>query len=282
MERSFKSMLSFGIVTTMLVLAACSGNGSGGEEPSGSSTTETPPAGGATAETPKTETPAAPTGIDTSERVTIKIMANFNPADVAPADQALFDKVEAALNVDLEWIVPPSTGYKEQLQLSLVSGDYPDMVMFPAETDETFLNAVNEGIVIPVNPFLDLLPNIKQYTYDVSWEALETLRDGNIYGIPRTSVARNDGFIIRQDWLDNLGIQVPESREVTIDQFTDILRKFTFDDPDGNGKNDTYGFAGYLNTTKLIDPILSSQFGNLGWQKSSGGEFEYMTPMYDK
>jgi len=277
MKRSFKRLLSFGIVTTMLVLAACSGNGSGVNEPDSSGTTNTPPA--ATSETPKTDTPAP---ADTSERVTIKIMANFSTADIAPADQAIFDKLEEALNVDLEWIVPPSTGYKEQLQLSLVSGDYADLVMFPSETDETFLNAVHEGVVIPVNPYLPNLPNIMKHTYDISWEALETLRDGNIYGIPRTSVARNDGFIIREDWLRNIGFQMPESREVTIDQFTDILRKFTFNDPDGNGKNDTFGFAGYLNTTKMIDPILSSQFGNLGWQKSNGGEFEYMTPMYDK
>ncbi|SDE55376.1 putative aldouronate transport system substrate-binding protein [Paenibacillus sp. UNCCL117] len=272
MRGSFRNTLSIGFVTTMLLLSACSGGGAGVGEPGA-------PGPG---ESSKGGTPAASGPADKSKRVTIKIMANFSEANITPADKALFDKLKAALNVDLEWVVPPSTGYKEQLQLSLVSGDYADLVMFPSETDETFLNAVKEGIVIPVNPYLDQLKNIKQHTYDISWEALETNRDGKIYGVPRTSVARNDGFIIREDWLKNIGFKMPENREVTIDQFTEILRKFTFEDPDKNGKNDTYGFAGYLNGSKMIDPILSSQFGNLGWQKSTGGEFEYMTPMYDK
>ncbi|WJH33655.1 extracellular solute-binding protein [Paenibacillus sp. CC-CFT747] len=248
MKRSFKGMIGLGMTTAMLALAACSGSSSGGEAP------KTSPDGSAG---PK-------------EKVTIKIMANFSSADIAPADKAIFDKLEKALNVELKWIVPPSSGYKEQLQLSLVSGDYADLVMFPSETDESFLNAVDEGVVIPVNKYLEQLPNIKKYTYDVSWEALETKRDGKIYGVPRTSVARNDGFIIREDWLKNIGFQMPANREVTIEQFTDIMRKFTFNDPDKNGKNDTFGFAGYLNTTKMIDPILSSQFGNLGWQKTNG------------
>lgn len=272
MIRSFKRMSSFGIVLVLILLVACSDNKNGKNEPSSTTANGSSPTASATSS-------AAP---DSKEKVKISIMANFSTADIAPADQALFDKVEEALNVELEFIVPPSTGYKEQLQLSLISGDYADLVFFPSETDDSFLSAVNDGVVIPINPFLDQLPHIKEYTYDISWEALDTKRDGNIYAVPRTSVARNDGFIIREDWLKNIGFQMPENREVTIDQFTDILRKFTFNDPDQNGKNDTYGFAGYLNGTKMIDPILSPQFGNLGWQKATGGEYEYITPMYDQ
>jgi putative aldouronate transport system substrate-binding protein len=257
-------------MTVFIVLAACSGNNTGGSE--------TSPAGGSS--TPSSSSNSESSG--KKEKVSVSIMANFSTADIAPADKAIIDKLQEELNVDLKFIVPPSTGYKEQLQLSLVSGDFADLVFFPSETDESFLNAVKDGVVIPINKHLDQLPNIKKYTYDISWEALETKRDGNIYGVPRTSVARNDGFIIREDWLKKIGFQMPASREVTIDQFTDIMRKFTFNDPDGNGKNDTYGFAGYLNTSKMIDPLLSPQFGNLGWQKSTGGEYAYMTPMYDK
>lgn len=272
MKRSIKRICGLSLAASLVVLTACSGGG--GDAGAGGGTNTPPAASGGGASNGE--------GTAGRERVSIKIMANFSTADISPADRAIFDRLGEALNVDLEWIVPPSTGYKEQLQLSLVSGEYPDLVFFPSETDESFLNAVNDGVLIPVNPYLDQLPNIMEYTYDISWEALETKRDGNIYGVPRTSVARNDGFIIREDWLRNIGFEMPANREVTIDQFTEILRKFTFEDPDGNGKNDTYGFAAYLNTTKMIDPILSPQFGNLGWQKSEGGEYEYMTPMYDR
>src|SRR5690606_16251476 len=43
--------------------------------------------------------------------------------------------------------------------------------------------------------------------------------------------------IIRQDWLDNLGLELPE----TTDDLYEIARAFTEDDPDGNGQDDTYG-----------------------------------------
>ncbi|MCU6710496.1 extracellular solute-binding protein [Paenibacillus sp. J5C_2022] len=265
MKHNYKRMFIGGMVLSMLLVSACSSNGSSNNDKSSGASTS--PEGGQ---------PAA------QEKAKISIMANFSTANVAPADQAIFDQLEQDLNVELNWVIPPSTGYKEQLQLSLVSGDYPDLIFFPSESDESFINAVNDGVLIPINPYLDNLPNVKKYTYDISWKALETKRDGNYYAVPRTSVARNDGFIVREDWLNNIGFEMPANHEVTVDQFTDILRQFTFNDPDKNGKNDTYGYAAYLNTAKMIDPLLSNQFGDLGWQKANAGPYQYITPMYDQ
>ena len=45
--------------------------------------------------------------------------------------------------------------------------------------------------------------------------------------------------MIRQDWLDNLGLDMPE----TFEEFKEVMRAFTEDDPDGNGVDDTYGFV---------------------------------------
>ncbi|MFD0717029.1 hypothetical protein [Paenibacillus sp. GCM10027626] len=46
---------------------------------------------------------------------------------------------------------------------------------------------------------------------------------------------------IRKDWLDNVGIdKLPE----TLDEYHEVLRRFTFNDPDQNGKNDMYGGHG--------------------------------------
>ena len=42
-------------------------------------------------------------------------------------------------------------------------------------------------------------------------------------------------MIIRQDWLDKLGLKAP----TTIDEFEEVIRAFTEDDPDGNGQKDT-------------------------------------------
>ena len=45
---------------------------------------------------------------------------------------------------------------------------------------------------------------------------------------------------VRQDWLDKLGLTVPK----TVDDVYKVAYAFTYNDPDGNGKNDTIGYSG--------------------------------------
>lgn len=269
LKQTYQRVISFTVLVVLMVLAACSGGG-GSNPPDNSS--------GNGGGQPNSSSPSSEGG----EKAAIRMMANFSTANIEASDKAFFDKLQEAVNVDLQFIVPPASGYQEQLQLTLVSGDYPDIIFFPNENNEAYLNAVNDGILIPLNEYLENAPSLKDYTYDVSWDALKTKRDGDIYGIPRTTIARYDGFEVRKDWLDNIGFEIPDNHEVTIDQFTDILRKFTFEDPDGNGKDDTYGFSAFLNGDKVLGNILSAQLGNMGWQEASGGEYQYMSPIYDQ
>lgn len=58
----------------------------------------------------------------------------------------------------------------------------------------------------------------------------------NVNGISRS-------FFIRNDWLKKLNMEVP----TTPDELFEVMKAFTEKDPDGNGKNDTYGFIGGMN-----------------------------------
>lgn len=87
-------------------------------------------------------------------------------------------------------------------------------------------------------------------------------------------------MIIRQDWLDNLGLEAP----TTIDEFEEVIRAFTEDDPDGNGEKDTYGFTyegdTIYNNGWCADPvtIFSVYTGkNLPgqWQEDEDGKLVY-------
>ncbi|MDF2923161.1 MAG: hypothetical protein K0R57_2075 [Paenibacillaceae bacterium] len=217
-----------------------------------------------------------------SPPVEIKLMANFPSAEQTASDKKFIAEIEAKNNVKLTFEVPPSTGYKERLQLMLASGTYPDAIMFLESADQSFQNAVKEGIVIPVNEYIKDKKNLQEFTYPASWDQLRINQDDKIYGIPRTSVVRNDAYMVRKDWLDNIGFKVPDNFEITIEQFEEILTKFTNNDPDKNGKKDTYGYGGAYNAQKALDPIIPGAFGLTGWQKASGGEYGFMNPMYDK
>ena len=112
----------------------------------------------------------------------------------------------------------------------LVSGEYPDVIMFQTQDSDSYKNALEGEVIIPLDEYLEKTPNLMKYTYDASWKALKSNTDGKIYGVPRTSVTRADGFWLRKDWLDKIGISIPENGEITIDEFTEIMRRFTTED----------------------------------------------------
>ncbi|MNZ83652.1 Lipoprotein LipO precursor [compost metagenome] len=77
--------------------------------------------------------------------------------------------------------------------------------------------------------------------------------DGKIYGIPRPNDPHDALFpAIRQDWLNVLGLVQPQ----TMEEVYEVLKLFVTHDPDGNGKHDTIGMAGYIHAAGL---------GSLSW-----------------
>ena len=95
---------------------------------------------------------------------------------------------------------------------------------------------VSRDIAIPLDEFIDNSDYIREFNSDF----LNALRshDGSIYGFP----ARDGGgcvTYVRKDWLDNLEMDIPRNW----DDFYKMLYAFTYDDPDGNGIDDTRGYT---------------------------------------
>lgn len=63
--------------------------------------------------------------------------------------------------------------------------------------------------------------------------------NGKMYVLQeKAGLNKRQGLFIRKDWLDKLHLQAPK----TLDDFYNVAKAFTLNDPDGNGKNDIYGF----------------------------------------
>lgn len=214
-----------------------------------------------------------------SEDIEIKIFSD-SAAEQA-GDPAWIEHVQKEKGIKLLVEAPPSTSYIERLQIMLASGDYPDLVCFRTNGNE-FINAAQGGVLMALNEHLEGKENLKAHIYEQSWDAMQANQDGNIFGIPRSTMMRQDGFYVRADWLKNLGMDLPEDRTLSLSEFYTILERFTLDDPDGNGKNDTYGIASYNDPTKGMAITVEETFKLFGWQKTDGGEYEYMDPKYDK
>lgn len=136
--------------------------------------------------------------------------------------------------------VDPSQA-ETKLSTAIMSGDYPDIFQ---STGAEYKNYVDSGVVADITEAYEKYASdeLKAYmTYDGGM-AMESLYvDGRLYGLPKVSDPYSGAHImwIRQDWLDNLGLEIPG----TMDEFKEVAHAFTYDDPDGNGKDDTYGLA---------------------------------------
>ena len=75
-------------------------------------------------------------------------------------------------------------------------------------------------------------PNIWQYG----------LYNGKNWGVPKVFLEGATGLLpaYNSNWLKKVGYTEPPK---TLEQLEDVLTKFAKNDPDGNGKNDTYGMT---------------------------------------
>ena len=146
------------------------------------------------------------------------------------------------LGINMIVTVGSSSEWKQQLALYMTSGDLPDVVAYMDEV--TFRTYGEQGAWYDITDMLDDYPNIRPYvaaqTDDPEGVWARMSVDGCIYAVPYMAGSPVKYLnSMRKDWLDNLGLEVP----TTLDELTEVMRAFTFNDPDGNGVNDTYGFG---------------------------------------
>ena len=222
------------------------------------------PAEGTNAPTEGNAVEANPTeAVDTpSEPIKLQFMINTEIKEGSIGDQWV-KQIEEHCNVEIEWISPAASAYEENLQLMLLDEERPDAVIFPTAwmNNTAFMDACEDGMFIPLEEMLPNYKNIMNHTAEVSWNALDIFGDGHIWAVPRSTVMRADGFAIHEEWLKNLNIDYTEGEFMTLDEFYDMLYAFTYDDPDGNGIDDTYGLMAYSTEDGTLVTALQHIFG---------------------
>lgn len=133
--------------------------------------------------------------------------------------------------------------WNEILNLKMAAGEIPDRVyMFDTLS---FAKYVEQGVLteIPMDVLKKYGPNYIENLEKFSPGLLENgIVDGKLYGLPTQLKAVNFAYspIWREDWLRNVGItKIPE----TLDEAEEAFYKFANEDPDGNGRDDTYGLS---------------------------------------
>jgi putative aldouronate transport system substrate-binding protein len=239
MNKKLKSLVAVAVLTTVAVtsLIGCS------KKESGTTTTK----------------------VDETKPLELSIMLPNIKTDIIKDDSPVKKKLEEMTNTKLTFTWVPTTSYEDKFNITLASGDLPNILYAGGKTSSV-ISGAQVGAFWEIGPYLKDYANLSQVNKDIMWT---TAIDGKYYGLYRSRDYGRNGIVYRKDWAQNLGIAEPK----TIDDYYNMLKAFTNNDPDKNGKNDTYGvIAGKGNYTFYNSAVW---FGAPnGWGTGSDGKLE--------
>lgn len=207
------------------------------------------------------------------EKITLSILTTEWGNIQVGNEMPVYQELEKRTNIHLDFQLLPLTNPEEKFNLIMASDDLPDIVAY---ANTKALNKYGmEGAFIPLQDLIEkYAPDIKKaYDNPLPGEPLPyqqnvwaevTAGDGNIYTIALISAANAIGpvWAIRVDWLEKLGLKVPE----TADDLYQALKAFKEQDPNGNGQADEIPFAaGQGGKTGRIIPVINAFDAHIGF-----------------
>lgn len=250
------------IVLTLSLLAGCASSNNGGNiATNNTSGSNTPNTSNKNVQEPE-------------EPFELTIMANLHTPEV-PSD-TVEKLIEEKTNTDLKFQWVPDSNYVEKLNTAFATGSLPQAVFMKNQTTYVlFRDALRNDQFWEIGPYLDEFPNLSKLKETV---VQNTAVDGKVYAIYQGRPLSRQGMIYRTDWAANLGLSAPTNT----DELYEMMRAFTEDDPDGNGKDDTIGLADRSDLVYGAFKTVASWFGTPNnWGVQDGKVVpEFMFPEY--
>jgi len=161
-----------------------------------------------------------------------------------PRDQNRFwQELEKRLGATWDVTIAPSASFGEKTSAVLSGGDLPELFYLNPDQNADFQRKVlDQGAFTDLTPYLNPdaikeYPNLARYPPFI-WK--NSAFKGKIYGVPKPVLRSGNLGFYRSDWMRKLSLAPPKNAD---DLFT-MLVAFAKKDPDGNGKDDTWGSGG--------------------------------------
>ena len=186
-------------------------------------------------------------------------------------DIFFWQEIAERTNIDFELISAPVDGAAQQFSLLQASGDLADLIQGVQNYADGGANgALASETIIDCAPYLkDYIPNLYRFLYDGTHEELlrniltdtGALPSLDAYHINKYPTER--GLVIRQDWLDQVGMEAPG----TIDEMHDVLTAF----------KDQLGISGamWIDKTGIYDPLTSAYGIVANYNSAFGGRMPF-------
>lgn len=169
-------------------------------------------------------------------------------------------KLQNDLNVKLEFKEYPSTtaDFIQKVELEIMAGgdELPDIIMSDLGGLANLVKYGEMGMILPTTEYYKSgaayytaqTLAVENMTIDEMLPYV-TCYDGEVYGVFRYAASVNNTYaqsrlMVYEPWLEALGMEKPQTTE----EFTEMLRRFKNEDPNGNGIADEIPMMGYANT----------------------------------
>lgn len=189
-----------------------------------------------------------------------KISVSVYDRGTVPAAEGTIDNnrwskwINANGPANVEFVPIPRWESLPKLNTLFASGSAPDLIFeFDAKIKNQFLaqkqfmpidDMVSKSV--EYKKFLEQNPGVKKLAMN---------EDGKMYYFGKVvGPTLNVGLVIREDWLENLGLKSPTTPE----ELLAVAKAFTERDPDGNGKKDTFGYHLSFIGGGVIDRMYNS------------------------
>lgn len=165
---------------------------------------------------------------------------------------------------DVTFVPIPRWESVQKFNTLFAAGNAPDLIM---EYLADYKNELySKKLVMPLDDLIEKHSTtykdmLKKYP---NLDKLGRKPDGKLYEVGTVSsrVTPNHAYYIRTDWLKKLNLEIPKTTE----ELYKVAKAFTEQDPDGNGKKDTFG----IGLSFVSGQVLDATFQNVGWVVENG------------
>ncbi|MFC3800805.1 extracellular solute-binding protein [Cohnella sp. GCM10012308] len=275
MKRTKGTALVLTLVSALL-LSACSGNEANKNNEATSAASSSPAASSA-ASTGKTATGKYEPSIEVTT-VRDQILNLKYPDGDSIENNVWTRGIEKELGIKIKYDWVGSGDYDQKLSIMLASGEMPD---FFKVTDAQLQDLIADDLIADLTDAYE--NNISETARKYMDEGGElsfkmASKDGKLMAIPFNAgaVEQSPVLWIREDWRKKLNLPEPK----TIQDVLAMAKAFTNDDPDQNGKKDTFGFAlaakDMTTFKQFATGFLNSYHAYVDtWVKTSDGKLVY-------
>ncbi|MGG1516658.1 extracellular solute-binding protein [Paenibacillus oryzisoli] len=212
------------------------------------------------------QTPAASTAGETAAQTPAKrgnITASTYDRGTVPAEEGTPENnrwtkwINENGPANVKFMAIPRFESQQKFNVMFASGTAPDVLF---EYDTAYRNQLfSQKQLMPVEDLINKYSTEykKLLTQYPQLKKLGTKSDGKLYEFGRINgLTPNHVLFIRNDWLKKLNLSVPK----TTDELYQVAKAFAEQDPDGNGKKDTYGMAFSFVSGMIVDYTFGSIF----------------------